>query len=102
MSYIENPFSVGQSVVCIRDFFPMVTTTADKSRIGTVPPVHPVLNETLVIDEILGKYLRFGKYDCWDVNHPDYGWRWWKHTSFCALKEPEAVFVEEEIEYILR
>lgn len=91
MAYIENPFSVGQSVVCINDYFPMVITTADKERIGTLPTVHPKRNELLVIDEILGEYLRFNKYDCDDVNLPDYGWRWWKHTHFAAIQESNLI-----------
>lgn len=91
MAYIENPFTVGQSVVCINDHFSLVITTADKERICTLPPVHPKLNEHLVIDEILGEYLRFDKYDCDDVNHPDFGWRWWRHTHFAAIQESKSI-----------
>lgn len=93
MAYIENPFSVGQSVVCINDHFPLIMTTADKERVGTMPSVHPKLNESLVIDEILGEYLRFDQYDCDDVNHPDYGLNWWKHTHFAAIQESKSIVV---------
>jgi hypothetical protein len=95
MAYIENPFSVGQSVVCINDYFPLVIATAGKDRIGSLPPVYPKLNETIVVDEILGEFLRFDKYDCDDVNHPDYGWRWWKHTHFSAVNESIASDAEK-------
>jgi len=85
MAYIENPFSAGQSVVCVQDVFPLVITTGDKSRIGTLPPVCPKKGEVYVIDEILGEFLRFAPLDEYDTSHPDYGWRWWKHTGFRAL-----------------
>lgn len=100
MTYIENPFYVGQSVVCINDHFPIVATTADKARVGLLPHVHPKLKELLVIDEILGEYLRFDQYDCYDVNHPEYGWRWWKHTNFSAIQESESVAVSVQYSFV--
>lgn len=87
MAYIENPFKIGQSVICVNDYFPMVITTAGKERIGTLPQVHPKIDELLEISEILGEYLRFDIYDCKDETHPDYGWRWWKHTHFRPICE---------------
>lgn len=71
----------------------MVITTGDKKRVGSMPTVHPKINEQIVINEILGEYLRFDQYDCDDVSHPDYGWRWWKHTHFSAIKESNASIV---------
>lgn len=90
MAYIDNPFKVGQTVVCIRDCFPRIITTGqDKSGLGKIPDVHPKREEVLVIDEILGEYLRFDKYDCYDETHPDFGWRWWKHTAFAPIQEKQ-------------
>ena len=94
MAYIDNPFKSGDTVICINDRFSMVVTTADKSLIGTLPPIHPAIGESLVIDEILGEFIRFDRYDCKDTSLPDYGWRWWKHTHF---KKPDAISIKSEI-----
>lgn len=59
MAYIENPFHVGQTVVCINDQFHLSISTGDKRWIGTRAIDHPALNEVLTIDEILGEFLRF-------------------------------------------
>lgn len=85
----DNSFYVDQCVVCINDNFPMVITTGDKSRIGTHADACPKIGEVLSIDEILGEFIRFDKYDCHDETHPDYGWRWFKHTHFRAATENE-------------
>lgn len=94
MAYIENPFYEGQKFVCISDNFPVVATTDNKSLIGTQPNFHPKKGEILTIDEILGEYLRFIKYDIHEETHPEYGFRWWKHTRFEPLLEIE----ESELE----
>lgn len=86
MPYIENPFSVGENVVCINDNFPQVITTSDdKSRIGIIPNRRPVKGIIYQIDEILGEFIRFDCMDILDENDPDYGWRWWKHTHFAPI-----------------
>src|SRR5574343_586707 len=94
MGYIENPFKEGQRVVCINDYFKMEITTGDKCRIGSMAQVHPKKNESLIIDEILGEFLRFSLYDCDDPLHPDYGCRWWKHTHFLPVDEINSYFGE--------
>lgn len=97
MSYIENPFTVGQYALCINENFPVVETTGDKSQIGTQPISHPKRGEICCVDEILGEYLRFDEHDCNDPNNPDYGWKWWKHTHFKPLTKQE---VEEHYEKV--
>jgi len=79
--YITNPFRVNQEVICINANFPcVITTEEDKSCIGKIPPTHPKKWEQLSIDEILGEYLRFGKYD-------NESFMWWMHTHFKPLDE---------------
>jgi hypothetical protein len=98
MAYIENPFSVGQKVVCINDYFPQVTTTGeDKSRIGVIPKKRPSKGVVYQIDEMLGEFIRFDCMDISDVEDPDYGWRWWKHTHFAPI-DTDTIFDEEMID----
>lgn len=62
-----NPFIEGQKVVCI----------------GGIPKYPtPKKGEVNIIDEMLGDYLRFEKYDGETVN-------WWHHTSFKPVSEVE-------------
>lgn len=83
-------FYEGQKVVCINDHFPQIRTTLeDKSQIGTLAPVHPVKGETLVIDEILGVFLRFDKFDI-DAHN------WWHNSKFKPLDEFEIKFETEK------
>lgn len=76
----SQPFYEGQEVVCINDSFPMVrTTNEDKSNIGQPAEFHPQKNEELIIDEILGPFLRFDKYDS-----DEFGFQWWHHSAFVS------------------
>jgi len=76
-------FYEGQKVVCISESFPVFKTTEeDKSKIGQQAPMHPVKGETLVIDEMLGDFLRFDKYDTDAFN-------WWHSSRFRPLDEFE-------------
>ena len=98
MAYIKNPFSVGQKVVCVSDFFHrLITTKEDKSNIGGLPISHPLKGVVYTIDEILGEYLRFDPLDDWDTNSPDYGWRWWKHTCFAPIDEADVYHPEHAL-----
>lgn len=88
-----NPFHEGQTVVCINTNFPeMITTSEDKSRIGKIPPNHPKIGERLCIDEILGEFLRFDKYDI-----PE-SFNWWKYTHFAPIDDQG---IEESISELL-
>lgn len=93
-NYIENPFSEGQEVMCISEDFPCIIATGeDKSGMGAIPPHHPKKWEKLCIDEILGEYLRFEKYDI------PTSYNWWKHTRFKAIEEmTEEDVVEKNVE----
>lgn len=76
---ITNPFTEGQEVICVSEDFPcFLATGEDKSPVGKQAPVHPKLGETIAIDEILGDYLRFIKYDT------DESFMWWHHSRFRA------------------
>lgn len=92
MSYIPNPFKEGDAVICINEHFPVFQTTEeDKSIIGTMPKTHPKIGEQLVIDEILGEFLRFDVYDGLNFN-------WWIHTHF---KKSDEMTEEDEVEAIV-
>lgn len=89
MAYIENPFEVGNYVICVNDIFPAVSTTGDKSLIGTLPSEYPKKGEVCCIDEILGEFIRFDEYDCNEETSLEYGFRWWKHTHFKLMTNEE-------------
>jgi hypothetical protein len=91
MPYIENPFNVGDYALCVNDNFPIVTTTGDKSQIGSKPDIHPQKGEVCCVDEILGEFLRFDEYDFND------SWNWWIHTHFKKLTQEEVEDHYEEI-----
>lgn len=76
----SQPFYEGQEVVCIKDNNKLIITTeTDKSRLGEKATFKPKKNEELVIDEILGPFLRFNKYDS-DLD----GHQWWHHSGFIS------------------
>lgn len=88
----ENPFTEGQRVVCISEsFLVAITTETNRSIIGTHPNTHPVEGEVLTIDEILGLYLRFDKYD-------NEAYNWWHHTRFAPVNE---MLQDEQIEELV-
>lgn len=87
-------FYEGQKVVCISESFPVHTTTeTDKSKIGTQAPTHPKKGETITIDEMLGDFLRFSKYDTDAFN-------WWHCTRFRPLDEFEVTTSSQIQEHI--
>lgn len=97
-------FYEGQKVVCISEDFPICrTTNIDKSRIGVQAPTgfHPVKGETLIIDEMLGDFLRFDKYDFSDPNHPYYGFNWWHSSRFRPLEEIGITSNVEELQEVV-
>lgn len=74
----------GDEVICISEAFPeWKTTDEDKSRIGTVPANHPKKGEILTIDEVLGEFIRFDKYDI-----PG-SYNWWHHSRFRKIEDIE-------------
>ena len=87
-------FYEGQKVVCISEIFPVhATTETDKSIIGTQAAFHPKKGETLIIDEILGDFLRFDKYDTDAFN-------WWHCSRFRPIDEIQITSQIEELEVV--
>lgn len=80
-------FKVGQKVVCVDSNFPFIPEYGGfDSAIKK-----PIKNEVLKIDEILGDFLRFNKYDTID------SFNWWHSSRFRPLDHQ---FAEDVIEYI--
>jgi len=78
----DNPFILGQKVVCISDDFPGVRTSdPDKSIIGRQAKYHPHKDDVLIIDDIIGPYLNFEKYNTAESN------QWFHYTRFAPVLE---------------
>ena len=73
-----NVFREGQKVVCISENFPVIK---EYGGTGKDAEFTPKKDEELVIDEILGDFLRFDKYDT------NESYNWWKHDRFAPIKE---------------
>lgn len=87
-------FFEGQKVVCISESFPVhATTEEDKSKIGTQATIHPKKGETLTIDEMLGDFIRFDKYDTDAFN-------WWHCSRFRPIDEIQITSQIEELEAV--
>lgn len=72
----------GNQVICVSESFPeWKTTSEDKSRIGTIPNLHPTKGEILTVDEVLGEFLRFDKYDT------DESVNWWHQSRFRLVED---------------
>jgi len=86
---MENPFSEGDKVICVSEDFPWLP------QHGGIGPakVHPVKNEILIVDEILGDFLRFDKYDT--IN----SFNWWHHTRFQGVSESDLTALELVCDY---
>jgi len=69
---ITNMFSAGQEVVCVSEDFPVITKYGGSSN---PTKAKPKKGEKLTVDETLGDFLRFDKYD-------SETWNWWHHTRF--------------------
>lgn len=74
----------GQEVICISENFPLkITTDINKEDIGKQAKSHPKLNEPLIIDETLGEFLSFSKYNINEV-------AWWHSSRFRLVKYDES------------
>ena len=80
-----NKFEEQQQVRCISDDFPH-----QKQHGGTEGEAthKPKVGEVLIIDEILGEYLRFDHYDTPETH------QWWHHTRFEPIGEKEKAIRE--------
>jgi hypothetical protein len=79
----------GQSVICISEDFPLIKKYGGTGEEATS---HPKKGEILVIDEVLGDFLRFDKYDT------EESFNWWKSDRFVPINE---IAMEEEISNLL-
>lgn len=81
----------GDKVVCISENFPLwKTTNEDKSILGSHPNSHPKKDEVLIVDEVLGDFLRFDKYDT------EEDFKWWKSDRFKKIDDIEEEYMEEK------
>lgn len=81
----------GSSVVCISEDFPWI-----KKHGGSGPAKdHPKKGEILIVDEILGEFLRFDKYDT------EESFNWWHITRFAPIEEDFESELERELEEFL-
>ena len=95
MAYIENPFRTGQVVRCIKDCSTVIVHSTNpvlKGTVGAYPS--PKEGDILTVDEVLGEYLRFDRYDDMEGD----GYNWWFHTNFRPLSGAEAYLVEEGLD----
>ena len=77
---MDHGFYEGQTVVCISQHFPLIK---EYGGTGKEAQYTPQKGEILVIDEILGEFLRFDKYD-----GPE-SYNWWIATHFAPIDETE-------------
>jgi len=77
---MEHGFQEGQKVVCISQDFPVIK---EYGGTGEEAKDTPKKDEVLVIDEILGDFLRFDKYDT------NESFNWWKADRFAPIDETE-------------
>ncbi len=75
---IVHNFAAGQKVVCVSDHFPVIRKYGGTGEEANLTPKE---GEVLIIDEILGEFLRFDKYDT------DESFNWWMADRFAPLNE---------------
>lgn len=80
MKEITNPFTEGEIAVCISNDFPLIP---EYGGTGKEADIKPKIHEIIRVDEILGDFLRFNKYDTEESN------MWWHHTRFRKLSAVE-------------
>ena len=81
---------VRQQVVCINGNVPRIKKYGGKRA----PSIKPKKGEILIIDEILGEFLRFNVYDTSE------SFNWWIDNQFAPVDEFEIEenFIEEVLE----
>jgi hypothetical protein len=88
---MKHQFEEGQKVVCILGRFPLIKEFGGTGREAVDTPKK---NEVLIIDEILGEFLRFDKYDT------DDSFNWWAGDHFAPFDEMEGI-KEELLQYAI-
>lgn len=76
MKEVTNPFVEGDRVICISDRFPIIPKYSGDSTIETERK--PTIGDVLIIDEILGDFVRFDQYDSDSFN-------WWYWDRFARI-----------------
>lgn len=83
--------SDGQKVICISEDFPLIEKYSTE---GSKPTsIHPKKGEVLTVDEVLGAFLRFDKYDTPNQCN------WWHHTRFAPIDENK---IDESVSELLQ
>ena len=77
---MKNNFHEGQKIVCVSENFPLIKEYGGN---WIEPNKKPKKDEVLIIDEILGDFLRFDKYDTSE------SFNWWKYDRFADINELE-------------
>ena len=81
---MENRFEEGQKVICISNNFPHIKKYGGSEGATTTPKK----GEILVIDEVLGDFLRFDKYDTYE------SYNWWMFNRFSLIDDMELALEE--------
>ncbi len=76
---ITNPFSAGEEVICVNINFPFIKDYGGSGEAKNKPKE----NEVLVVDETLGDFIRFDKYDT------EGSFNWWHHNRFRTINLDE-------------
>lgn len=77
---MKNNFKQGDIVVCISENFPLIEkygVTGEEAKFT------PQKGETLKVDEVLGEFIRFDKYDT------EESYNWWKFDRFAPVVDVE-------------
>lgn len=87
-----NPFYEGQTVVCINDSFIQGN--------GRESSNHPHRNEVLVVDEVMGEFVRFEKYD---IGTDEKLWQYWEHKNFAPVEDDlnDNIWMNEQIKELV-
>ncbi|WP_460671679.1 hypothetical protein [Larkinella ripae] len=88
---MEDTFEEGQRVICINDNFPWLK---QHGGVEDAADSNPSLGEVLVINEVLGEFLRFDKYDT------TRSFNWWIAKHFAPFGDEQSVEVDHRFQQI--
>lgn len=81
-----NNFSEGEEIVCISDDFPAIK----KYGTATEAKIKPSIGERLIVDEILGDFLRFDRYDT------ETSFNWWHFSRFAPIDNEKHIAINHK------
>lgn len=94
---MENNIKQGDKVVCISDHFPHL-----KEHGGKDTKYKPRVGEILIVDEVLGHFLRFDAYDT-DDSHNWFFFNRFQKIGKAEIEEMEKDYKEQSIrEYYIQ